>query len=153
MRHLFLTHLGILLIGNFAFGQELQLVSNSGTYTENGSGSVSWSLGELMIVTATSGTNDITQGFQNPNIWILGTEELVELDITIFPNPTCDFVSIEAPIESIMSIYDMNGRLVSTHTLNEANNQIDVSSLSRGTYNLMFTTKESNFKTVKLIVQ
>jgi len=153
MRHLFLIHLGIIIIGNSAYSQELKLVSNSGTYTKNANGSISWSVGEVMIVTATSGSNEVTQGFHNPNIWVLGTEELVELEISIYPNPTCDIVNIEAPVESILSIYDMNGRLVSTHLLNDSNNQIDVSSLSRGTYNLMFTTKDSNFKTVKLIVQ
>lgn len=153
MRHLILFLLALISFANLASGQALKLVSTSGTYTETASGSVSWSVGEVMIVTAVSGANDVTQGFHNSNIWVTGVEELVELNISVYPNPTCELVNIEAPLESILSIYDMEGRLISTHFLNETNHQIDVSEFSRGVYNLSFRTKDSAIKTVKLIVQ
>lgn len=153
MRTFILIFLALFGLTNSVNCQELNLVSTSGTYSETPSGSVSWSIGEVVIATGTGTTNEVTQGFHQSNIWILGTEELVELEINIFPNPTCEFVNISAPQDAILSIYDMEGRLVSIHNLIEATNTIDVSSFSRGTYNLVFSTKDNQQKSAKLIVQ
>ena len=107
----------------------------------------------MVIVTGAGTSNEATQGFHQSNIWILGTDELIEIEISIFPNPTCEFVNINAPDQAVLSIYDMEGRLISTHNLINSTNMIDVSSFSRGTYNLVFLTKDNQQKSAKLIVQ
>jgi len=129
------------------------LISTSGASTTSAGGSVSWSVGEVVIATATNGSSNVPQGFHQSNIWILGAEELVQLEISIFPNPTCEYVNITAPQDAVLSIYDMEGRLVSTHVLINTTTMIDVSSYSRGMYNLVFSTKDSDTRTAKLIVQ
>src|SRR5690606_4852567 len=100
-----------------AVAQNLSLVSSSGTYSENSSGSISWSIGEVVIVTSSSGSNDVTQGFHQSRIYFSGIEELKELEISLYPNPTSEFVNIVSPNSVKLSIYDMSGRLVRIHDL------------------------------------
>jgi len=153
MKHLFGSLFFLICLNYSGYTQELNLVSTSGTYSETASGSVSWSIGEVVIVTGTSGTNNVTQGFHQSNIWVLGIENLASLEISIFPNPTCEFVNIVTPGELKMSIYDMGGRLISVHNLVENTNEINVSELSRGTYNLVFESNGNISRTAQLVVQ
>lgn len=44
-----------------------QVIASSGGYYSNGSGSLSWTLGETMTETFTSGSPQLTQGFQQPD--------------------------------------------------------------------------------------
>jgi hypothetical protein len=57
---------------HFAGAKAQQAVSSAGTYFENESGSISWTLGEVVIETLSAGETILTQGFQQPSI-LLGT--------------------------------------------------------------------------------
>jgi hypothetical protein len=132
--------------------QDLFLISGGGTHSSGSGGSVSWSIGEVVIQTATSSGNHVTQGFHQGNIYVVGIEELVEIAVSVYPNPTSESVTIQISEPVNVSIYDMSGRLVGTHTLADAINSIDVTSFSRGTYNMIFERKGSETRNVKLIV-
>lgn len=45
-----------------------QVIASSGGFFSNGSGSLSWTLGETMTETFTGGSNQLTQGFQQPEM-------------------------------------------------------------------------------------
>jgi hypothetical protein len=44
-----------------------QVIASSGSYFSNGSGSLSWTLGETMTETFIAGSSQLTQGFQQPD--------------------------------------------------------------------------------------
>jgi hypothetical protein len=152
MKQLF-TVVAACSLGTICLSQEQNVVGTSGSYTENASGSVSWTIGEVIIETGTGGTHEATQGFHQSNIWVLGVEELSELEISIYPNPTSDFVNIKTEGEVMLSIYDMSGRLINSYHLTEETNQINVDQYSRGTYNMVFETEGQKSKTARLVVQ
>lgn len=137
---------------NYVFAQQLSVQSGGGNYTESGGGSVSWTLGEVVIQTGVSGTHDATQGFQQGNIYVTGLEEIPELQISVYPNPAVDNFTINAPEFLTLNIYNSTGQLVLNQQLNEGNNLVDVTGLARGTYNLMFENSNLSRYSAQLIV-
>lgn len=62
---------------------------------------------------------------------LLSTEAFSHTAITLYPNPTTDFLTIQGTTdETRFEIYDLNGRQLSSHS----ENQIDVRTLSSGIY-------------------
>ena len=51
-----------------------------------------------------------------------------------YPNPMRDFYMINSPYSLSLKIYDLTGKLISTHDLISGSNQIDTSKLAAGTY-------------------
>lgn len=85
-------------------------------------------------------------------------EELSLADFKMFPNPAKDILTIAFYIENnnttLFEIFDLNGRLVKKTTSDEANyinHQINISSLSTGTYILKITsgTNSTSHKFIK----
>ena len=63
-----------------------EVVSTQGDSYSNASGSIDFTLGEVIIATGTDGTNDITQGFHQTNWNFLGVEDFApNYEATIFP--------------------------------------------------------------------
>ncbi|KAF2339052.1 T9SS type A sorting domain-containing protein [Flavobacterium nitrogenifigens] len=59
-----------------------------------------------------------------------------KLSLVFYPNPSRDFISIKAENDTQiegLQIFDLNGRLVSTPSL-DLNNKIDISKLNQGSY-------------------
>ena len=137
----------------FSFSQKLNVLASSGFYSESSTHSVEWTIGEVVIATGTNGTFDVTQGFHQSNVFVTGVKELEELEISVYPNPTASFINIDTPNVLRLSIFDMGGKLIGRYDLIEPTNQIDVSHLSRGTYNLLFESKDFEKKSSQLIVQ
>ncbi|WP_405296710.1 leucine-rich repeat domain-containing protein [Algibacter sp. Ld11] len=76
-----------------------------------------------------------------------------ELDLNIFPNPTSGVVSIKSKQlnDASVSIYDLNGRILSTNSINGTSSEIDISELSCGIYLLKFKVANNEF--IKRIVK
>ena len=63
-----------------------EVVSTQGDSYSNASGSIDFTIGEVVIKTGTDGTNDITQGFHQTNWNFLGVEDHApSYEATIFP--------------------------------------------------------------------
>lgn len=135
----------------FVCGQDLNVLSAGGTYTEDTGGSVSWTIGEPVILTAESATTHVTQGFQQGNIYVTGVKELDLIQVSIFPNPASETVTIQAPSDMVLRVYDASGRLVAVQDLKEDLNQLNVTGFARGTYNLVFESSNTQ-KTAQLVV-
>ncbi|MDR3272615.1 MAG: T9SS type A sorting domain-containing protein, partial [Flavobacteriaceae bacterium] len=99
-----------------------------------------------------SGNHDDGSGYDD--FWVvklapdnLGTEELsVNAKIGVYPNPVKDvlhFTSKEPVLKA--EIFDLNGRLIKTAEV--FNNQLSVSSLSKGIYFLNLQTAKEKLKT------
>ena len=133
--------------------QDLEVISASGEYVESAGGSLSYTVGEVVIETVESGTNDLTQGFQQENIFVLNVITYNnDFEVSVFPNPTTDFVNVQSSTNSTLQIYDAAGKLVRTQNVNETD-KIEMGNFERGMYQLVFTKDQNQLKTVKVLVQ
>jgi Secretion system C-terminal sorting domain len=155
MKHLFtifLVSFCSLFLGNETFAQELNVISAGGNYTEGASFSMSWTIGEAIIFTGSSGNNDVTQGFHQPELRVLGIEEYQELDISVYPNPARENINIVTSEQTKMTIYDIQGKIVETLDIYSSLTSVDVSNLSRGTYTLVFEANGTLAKRMKIVI-
>jgi hypothetical protein len=149
---------GLLLCVTIGFNrnanaQELNVVASSGTYTEGATHSIAWTIGEAVTASLIFPDNHVTQGFHQSDLYVLSVDEFQPLIISVYPNPARDIINITSDEPSRMSIYDMQGKLITTIDVNSSTSELDVSYLSRGTYSLVFEAKGAIAKTMKIIKQ
>lgn len=70
------------------------------------------------------------------------------IGLSIYPNPTRDFATVNAGLEGAFVVYAASGKVVMTGQLIEGENLLDVSVLPSGTYWL-----KSNGLQVDLVVE
>jgi len=136
-----------------------EVVSTQGESYSNASANIDFTLGEVIIATATDGTNDLTQGFHQTNWNFLGVEDFApDYEASIFPNPTSDILNIKSSsFENVTyTLFDAQGKLVLQSTLAAEVTPIQVSHLAPGSYSLQLTFEEgkeiaSKSKIFKLI--
>ncbi len=84
---------------------------------------------------------------------MIGTEEFLAENISVYPNPTSDVIWVADhtafPVETY-AIYDVSGRQVLVNTFNSSEKKVDVSGLQGGVYLLELVSKEN--RAVKRIV-
>lgn len=140
-----------IVASNNSFGQDLEVISGGGTYTENPNGSIAWTIGEPVIDTYEGTSNHLTQGFHQPDVYVLSTENFVEIELSIYPNPTSDYINVVTDRPLQLRMFDESGKLVQQIDLVNNNDQINVSGLSRGTYVLNFLSSEGMVKSMKIL--
>jgi hypothetical protein len=133
-----------------------EVVSTQGDSYSNGSGSIDFTLGEVIINTGTDGTNDLTQGFHQSNWSVVGVVDYdLSYEALVFPNPTEDILNIRThAFENVMySLYDAQGKLIIQNKLSAEQTLIQVSQLAPGSYSLTLNNQTQHLKTFKLIKQ
>jgi len=141
-----------LLISVCATAQEV--VSTQGDSYSNTSGSIDFTVGEVVINTGTDGSNSITQGFHQSNWSLVGVvDHDLSYEAIIFPNPTEDILNIRThAFENVMySLYDAQGKLIIQNKLSAEQTLIQVSHLAAGSYSLILNNKIQKLKTFKLV--
>jgi hypothetical protein len=136
-----------------------EVIASAGGYNTSGTLAISWTLGETIIPTFTSGSLILTHGFQQ-DIWITAVEENLEnlVKVTIFPNPASDNIKInfEEPLDGEVNVYllDSQGKLVKTDVIENATTETEMNlqDIPAGVYYLkLIKEKSSNvYKVVKL---
>lgn len=91
-------------------------------------------------------------GLDNDNI------ETQQFDILLYPNPTNDIVNIEldsklSEKEIIITLFDIQGKQISTKTIIGTKSEIDVSNLQSGFYTIQISDNSSVIANHKIIVQ
>ncbi|MES2780054.1 MAG: T9SS type A sorting domain-containing protein [Bacteroidota bacterium] len=97
--------------------------------------------GALKMMTTT------TTGIHDP-------EKAVE-DIKVYPNPVSGFINIQLPAnigKGIVSVYDINGRLVLKQQAEVTDTKLDLGKLSKGNYSISFTDTEGKMISSKIII-
>jgi hypothetical protein len=140
-----------------------EVIASAGGYSTSSdkSVSISWTLGETVIPTLTSGDRSLilTHGFQQKLI-ISSVEENFEdpVNVTVFPNPAGESIKIQFKSaidkEILISLLDAQGKLVRTDQI-EATvlvKQINLQDLPAGVYYLRLTKGKlvNVYKVVKL---
>jgi hypothetical protein len=139
--------------------QAQQLVSTAGDFFQNNSGSLSFSIGELAIETFSTASIILTQGFHQTNLVAVSIKEMPGLDyeITVYPNPVQDFVTLKIPKEKLVGkqfkLYDTNGKLLQIKLIEATETEISFSKLAPATYFLKVGEGEKEIKTFKMVKQ
>lgn len=135
------------------YAQSLELISGGGSYAENSNGSLSWSIGEPVIMTVEGSANHITQGFHQSDIRVSGIEDIAGTDISVYPNPTSGLVNIVVNNTVYLQVYDAQGRLMKEAQLTGSFNELDLSDVNRGVYILHFRSEGNIINTIRIIKQ
>lgn len=161
-----LAFLALLLCGNLSFSQIVSpenTTVSAGDFFKQINGSLSWTLGETITETVNSNNSKLTQGFQqsNFNLVAIPLVKTKEFEITAYPNPTSDKLTIyinqpNSKQEFFAELFDLQGNLILTETINSllGSYSINLKGLSNGFYLLKIYSDNhqfSNFMKVQKI--
>lgn len=124
-----------------------EVVSTQGDSYSNASGSIDFTVGEVIIDTGTDGSNDITQGFHQTNWNFLGLEDHAPgFEVIVFPNPTSDVLNIQSgTFENVTyMLYDAQGKVVLQEKLAGELTPIAVGHLAPGSYSIELIFEDGN---------
>lgn len=121
MKKLFTLFASVVLATQFTFGQiELSptVLASAGDYAEADGISLSWTLGEIAVMTLEQGDLILTQGFQQSYKLPDGIDlDPINWQIVAYPNPVGNELKIQfdvlEPTDFWVEIQDVTGRLLS----------------------------------------
>lgn len=140
------TLLGLALISSsLSIAQSVspEVTATAGAHFAIPSIQMSWTLGEAITETLSNGSAQLTQGFQQSNIEIVGISDYdFSYSVEAFPNPTIDVVRVSLSdnvAEGSLSIIDPTGKVIHQKAITESEFMLDFAPYSQGTYflNLM----------------
>lgn len=124
----------------------------------NTSGSLNYSIGQIVYSTNSGVTGSVSQGIQQPyEIFTLGTDNFpnISLQMVLYPNPTTSSVSLK--IENLTfstleyQLFDLNGRQISNQKISKSETQIPLENLPSATYFLNISDRNKIIKSFKII--
>jgi len=152
---LYILPIFLLFYAHAIFSQE-NINTSGGNAT--GSGSSSYTIGQLFVTTNVAGNGSISQGIQqsielftltNPNT------KTFALEAKTFPNPTKDTVILSisnTEIEKLdYSIFDIHGRLLKKGTTQKPLTTINIQTFPAGIYLLKVHHQKKQLKVFKII--
>ena len=132
-----------------------EVISTQGDSYANASGSIDFTIGEVIINTVSDGTNDLTQGFHQTQWNFVGLENYYpDVLASVYPNPTEGFLNIQTPNfeGALYFMYDERGRMVAEGSLDNEITLFSVKHLLPGAYELLLLKANGNkLKRFKLI--
>ena len=142
-----------LVLTNIAvFGQ--QGFVSSGTTVSTSSGNLTYVAGQMTHQTSEKIHFGLLQVFETTNE-VLNISELSNFEISVFPNPTAQFLEVRNEVKSPTylkyQVIDLQGRLVLHGQLPEAGPRIDLTNLARHQYQLLLFNDNKLIKTFKII--
>jgi len=153
MRHKKLKLCAVFLLVLGLTGLKAQeAVPAAGGIASGSGGSVSYSVGQVVYSTFTGTTGSVAQGVQQPYeisvvVTGLGPSNIVNIECSAYPNPTKDFLTLkiddQANRQYVYYLYDINGKLLKTETVQSTETRIDMSNLVISTYILKVQVKNS----------
>ena len=152
-----LASVAFLLLGLGGLYAQEKPTASGGEATGNG-GSSSYSVGQVVYTTDEGTTGSVAKGVQQPfEISIVtGIDELgINLDVSVYPNPTTNFLKLQVESEQVQSLsyqlLDLQGKVISSENVSANNTTINMESLPTATYFLRVNNSNQNVKTFKII--
>jgi hypothetical protein len=126
----------------FAQNTDQNVTGTAGGFDTTASYSVSWTIGEPVTSTVSSGEYTLTQGFQQSTWEIVGIEENTtqsSLDINLYPNPATDHVYIQVNSEKDTNVFrwkltTLNGKIVKNGTGRSSKTRLSLTNLHKSVY-------------------
>lgn len=142
-----------ILFGSSVSLQAQEVIGTTGEHYEGEGISLSWTLGEPVSETYSSGDNFLTQGFHQGQFILvyIGEKEEPATEVTVYPNPFANVLNIrfkegQPTDQTLYQIFDLNGKSVLTGRLNNPENQISLGRLANAQYLLVIIDTSTNFK-------
>jgi Secretion system C-terminal sorting domain len=123
-----------------AQGMSLQVVGTAGSSASTTTGSLDWTVGEMMVSPRQTGDVYLGEGLQqaklgNTPITSVGDPDAPAISLTVYPNPAADFILVETDAPTLtVRLFDLLGRQVGPLTVVNGNARIDLSALPAGMY-------------------
>jgi hypothetical protein len=136
------------------FVKAQEVISSQGDTYTNVSGNIDFTIGEVITSTGSNVENQLTQGFHQTNWSFVSIKDHVpSFNALIFPNPTEDFLNIQASVFEMVSysLYDEVGKLILKGVLSSEKTSLDVSKLQTGLYSLILNNPDNILKTFNII--
>ena len=139
----------------FAYGQ--MTIGSAGGELNSATNRIEYNIGEPVVGTVASGSNTLTQGFEQPwaDIEVGISTATPEAAINVYPNPTRQDLHIQLPNSAHhnYSLFDAAGKLVLQGNLNSSLTTLDVGTLKSGNYNLIVDdTVDLSRQTFRIII-
>lgn len=145
----------LVLLSNFSYAQ--QVLSSSGGTGQNSSGSISYTLGELVIDTKVKGATTITQGFHQNQIIVTAISEpsVSGFSMVVFPNPTNDFVTLKIEKGEIQNLgfilFEAQGRFLLKEQVTGSEQTVSFEQLNPGAYFIKILKNGMELQTFKIV--
>jgi len=134
-----------------------QVISSAGDNFTNSTLSISWTIGEPVTKTVSNSSNILTQGFHQSklNITEIYNINSEEVSISLFPNPTQDFVNLKVEDYENLSfqLFSFNGKLIQTNKIFSKKTEIKMNNLSASAYFLKILKGNKLIKTYQIVKQ
>ncbi len=139
---------------------DTSVLSTTGNTISNASYAINFTIGETLIGTITN-SQSVDQGFWSgiASLNTLSTETFLpsSSSVTIYPNPVSNYFTIRIPDSNhySISLFDLTGQEVITKDISTSplGDQIDISSLSQGSYILRLSVSNTDIGNFKIIKQ
>jgi hypothetical protein len=137
-----------------------QGVVSSGGNISSATGSVSYSIGQVMYNHIEGEVGSLNQGVQQPHTFtIVGIEDLQEeTTFRLYPNPADQFVhiqlasppSFDASHHLTARLYDMTGNLITEQSLNQEINTLSLRQCTEAAYIVQILDQQKQIKSYAL---
>lgn len=136
------------------------VIASAGGYFVSSNAQISWTLGEVVTSTFTTGNSVLTQGFQQNTYFITAINEVAEHSINIcaYPNPASNYIKIEwqatDPTDIIIHITNNQGVCLMEKRVSssESQTEIDLSNFPNSIYILTISNGSGKkLKTLKIV--
>lgn len=151
----------LLLAGNYlASGQSVApvLLGSSTGEGDLPNTHIFWTCGELSVATLTNATNQITQGFWQPEVTMftsVNSPLQAEYGIECWPNPVSDALQITFnfgnPVD--IALFSLDGRLLFKESSIASGHLVSMSPWPASMYLLRFTTTDGNWILTQKIIK
>jgi len=139
-----------------------EVIPASGGNVSGSSGTVSYTVGQIVYSTNSGINGSMAEGVQQPFeiSEIIGIKEtkINNPEISVFPNPTNDFLTLKIDVSTPLNIrflyyqiYDINGKLLESKKLADYETTISTANLVSGIYFLKITDENKEIKTFKIV--
>lgn len=157
MRYFVLSTL-LLLAGILAEAQAQESINASGAQLSGNTGTISYSIGQVVYNTHSLPGGSFAEGVQQPyeisTISGIDIPEIV-LQLSAYPNPTTDLLNLSIgnyKQENLtFQLFDVAGKLVLDATITQSNTVIDMNRFAMATYYLTIIDDRKPIKTFKII--
>jgi hypothetical protein len=155
--YFFITGVILCLSSGKACSQEI--VSCSGGSEKCSTGTISYTLGELVISTGNEGSKTLTQGFHQSKITVTTANETARHGycVTAFPNPASDLVILQISGEMTEGweyrLIGPDGKMLLSSKITDNQANIPLGTYSRAMYFIKVTRNGNEIKTFRILKQ
>jgi len=137
-------------------------VNATGGNASGSGGSASYSVGQVAYQTHAGTSGSVAEGVQQPFEISVVTEieeaKGINLTVSVYPNPTTDYLTLEVDASTTLSIqsmiyqlFDMNGKLLQSEKITGNQTSIVMSNLVPATYFVKVIQGNKEVKTFKIV--